>query len=250
VANASHELRTPLARQRAIAQVALADPDATTTALLAAHEKVLASGAEQERLIEALLTLARSQAGIENQDPLDLCLLTEEILLTRQPEAERVGLNVHADLSHAPTFGDRRLLERLIANLVDNAIHHNIAGGRVEVRTRTHAAQSIVSVRNTGQLIPADAIERLTQPFTRLAPDRTGRDDGIGLGLSIILAIAEAHDATLTIDSQPEGGLRVQASFRKRESAIVGPATSIPVESAGSEPRTRPLVLPTRERTD
>jgi signal transduction histidine kinase len=250
VANASHELRTPLARQRTIAQVALADPHATAETLRTAHEDVLASGAEQERLIEALLTLARSQGGIEKHDVVDLCGLTEEVLLTRQAEAGRVGLTLHADLTRAPATGDRRLLERMIANMVDNAIRHNIQGGRVEVRAQSRGSHAIVSVANTGPLIPAHAIERLTQPFTRLAPDRTGRNDGIGLGLSIVQAIAEAHHATLTIESQPEGGLRVQASFRRRESLTGAPAGSNRAETLASETRTTPLALPTPERAD
>lgn len=250
VANASHELRTPLARQRTIAQVALADPQATARALRIAHEKVLASGAEQEQLIEALLTLALSQAGVEKRDELDLRLLTEEVLLGRQAEAERVGLTVHADLSHAPTTGDRRLAERLISNLVDNAIRHNTPGGWIGVTTQSRAGQAIVSVANTGPLIPADAVERLTQPFTRVASDRTGHRDGMGLGLSIVQAIAEAHDATLTIDSQLKGGLRVLASFRKSESATAAPATTKPAQSVTSKPRMRPLARPSSAGAD
>ena len=213
VANASHELRTPLARQRTIGQVALADPNATAESLRTAHERVLASGAEQERLIEALLTLARGQAGIDKPERVDLATLTQHALLTRGPEAERLGLTVYASLSPAPATGDPRLIERLIANLIDNAVRHNVPGGRVEARTRTSAGQAVISVTNTGQVIPAEAVERLLQPFKRLRPDRTGHHDGSGLGLSIVQAIADAHDATLTVHPQPDGGLRVQASF-------------------------------------
>jgi signal transduction histidine kinase len=228
VANASHELRSPLARQRTIAQVALADPNATAESLRTAHERVLASGADQERLIEALLTLARGQAGIDKPERFDLATLTQHALLTRGPEAERLGLTVYASLSPAPATGDPRLVERLIANLIDNAIRHNVPDGRVEVRTQTGAGQAVISVTNTGPVIPAEAVERLLQPFKRLRPDRTGHHEGSGLGLSIAQAIADAHHARLNVHPQPGGGLRVQASF-PQETVNAGSQAESPV---------------------
>ncbi|MGH3258917.1 MAG: histidine kinase dimerization/phospho-acceptor domain-containing protein, partial [Streptosporangiaceae bacterium] len=118
IANASHELRTPLARQRVISQVALADPGATIETLRAAHERVLASGAQQEQLIEALLTLARGQAGLDRQEPFDLAALTRQVLAARGSEAEDRNLTLHADLGQARAAGSPRLAERLAANLV------------------------------------------------------------------------------------------------------------------------------------
>ena len=128
VANASHELRTPLARQRALIQVALADPDASFSSLRAAHERVLVSEQHLEQMIDALLTLTRGQAGLERRERLDLEVLASQALLARESELAGRDLDVHATLATAPTAGDPRLLERLIANLIDNAIRHNTPG--------------------------------------------------------------------------------------------------------------------------
>jgi signal transduction histidine kinase len=215
VANASHELRTPLARQRTVAQVALADPNATAESLRAAHEQVLASGAQQERLIEALLTLTRGQAGVEARASLDLATLTEQVLLARRVEAELRGLDVHADLSPAPGEGAPWLVERLVANLVDNALRHNVQGGRVEVVTRSSDGAPVLTVFNTGPVVPASAVDRLFQPFQRLGADRAGHTEGLGLGLSIVQAIADAHDASLAVHAEASGGLRIAVCFPK-----------------------------------
>ena len=129
VANASHELRTPLTRQRTVAQIALDDHAATVESLRTAHERALAAGAEQERLIDALLTLARGQTGLDTRRPIDLAELTSDVLVTRRTEAQRRGLRLHEALTPAPTTGDPRLLERLVANLVDNALCHNEEDG-------------------------------------------------------------------------------------------------------------------------
>jgi signal transduction histidine kinase len=219
VANASHELRTPLAWQRTLVQVALADPDADAASLRAAHERVLASGTQQERILEALLTLSRGQAGLDRREPFDLGPLAGQVLHARQSEAQDRQLGIHMALAPAPATGDPHLAERLIANLVDNALRHNAPGGYVEVVTGTRNSRSVLSVINTGPVVPADAVDRLLQPFQRLRPDRTGHGDGVGLGLSIVQAIAQAHGATLTISPQPSGGLRADVSFPRPGSA-------------------------------
>ncbi len=213
VANASHELRTPLAWQRTLVQVTLADPDADAASLRAAHERVLASGAHQERIIEALLTLTRGQAGLDKREPFDLGPLVSRVLLTRQSEAHDRQLDIRTALAPALAAGDPHLAERLIANLVDNALRHNAPGGHIEVVTGTRDSRAVLSVINTGPLVPAAAIGRLLQPFQRLAPDRTGHGEGLGLGLSIVQAIARAHEAALSIRPQPSGGLHVEVSF-------------------------------------
>jgi signal transduction histidine kinase len=231
VANASHELRTPLARQRTVAQVALADPDASVDSLRAAHERVLASGAEQERLIDALLTLARGQAGPRTSEPFDLASVTSEVVLTRRDEAERQGLSVRQRLSAAPAEGDRRLVERLIANLLDNAIAYNRPYGHVDVVVGTRVGHAVVSVSNSGPVVPASEVERLLQPFQRNGPDRTGHGRGVGLGLSIVHAIAEAHGARLEVHPRAQGGLTVEVGFPAATSAD---AAATPSESARS----------------
>jgi signal transduction histidine kinase len=213
VANASHELRTPLARQRVLSQVALADPGATAETLRTAHERVLAAGAQQERLIEALLALARGQAGIEKREPFDLAAVASQVLAARQAEAGHRSLNVHTALAPAPTAGNPGLAERLVTNLIDNAMRHNVANGLVEVVTGTRAGRAALSVINTGPVVPVTAVDRLFQPFQRLSADRTGHGQGVGLGLSIVKAIADAHGATLTAHPQPDGGLRIEICF-------------------------------------
>jgi signal transduction histidine kinase len=217
VANASHELRTPLARQRAVAQVALADPEATVDSLRLAHERALASGEQLERLIEALLTLARGQGGLERRAPFDLAAPAAEVLRTGRWQAEQQELGMRESLRAARADGDPRLVERLVANLVDNALRHNVAGGWIEVTTATREGRAILSVVNTGPVVPATELGRMLRPFQRLGADRVGRRDGLGLGLSIVDAIVQAHGAALLIEPRPEGGLRVEVTFPRPE---------------------------------
>lgn len=209
VANASHELRTPLARQRAIGQVALADPEASRESLRTAHERILVAGAQQERTIHALLALARGHAGRSRCEPVDLADTTRAVLAARAAEADLRGVLVTADLAPARISGDTRLLESLVANLIDNALRHNRVDGRVTVATATSDQSAQLTVRNTGPIVPPDEVARLFQPFHRLSPDRAANGDGLGVGLSIVAAVSEAHDADLDVHALPEGGLQV-----------------------------------------
>jgi signal transduction histidine kinase len=213
VANASHELRTPLAGQRTLLQVALADPDADTRSLRAACEQALQLGDQQERLIEALLTLATSERGIEQRETFDLGEIAKNVVLSRQQAAERQDIHIDAALSETPATGDPSLVESLVANLVDNALHHNSPGGLVEIATTASAGSASISVRNTGPLIAPDEVDRLFQPFRRLGAERTRIIQGHGLGLAIVRAIATAHGAALTARGRPEGGLDIEVSF-------------------------------------
>jgi signal transduction histidine kinase len=213
VANASHELRAPLTRQRALIEVALADPQATASSLQTAHERVLAAEQHLEQVIDGLLTLTRGQAGLERREDLDLAGLASQAMLAREPQLADLDLDVHTTLARAPTAGDPRLLEGLIANLIDNAIRHNIAGGRVEISTGTRDRRAFMSIANTGPIVPPAEIQRLFQPFQRLGAARTRHNSGHGLGLSIVKAIATAHQAELTTHSRPEGGLVIEVSF-------------------------------------
>jgi signal transduction histidine kinase len=163
VANASHELRTPLAAERTLLQVALADPDATAQMLRSTCEQLLTLGHQQERLIEALLTLASSQRGVEQWERFDL-----------------------------------------VANLVDNALRHNVRGGQAEISTTTAAGRATILVRNTGAVIAPGDADRLFQPFRQLGNERIRHTGGHGLGLAIVHAIASAHGATLSPRARPE----------------------------------------------
>jgi signal transduction histidine kinase len=213
VANASHELRTPLAGQRTLLQVALADPDADAGRLRSTCEEALALGAQQERLIDALLTLATSERGVERWEPVDLGELAAEIVAGRRHEADARGVTVELVLGDGDASGDRRLIESLIANLVDNAIRHNRTGGRVEISTATRDGRARVAVSNSGATISPEAVDRLFQPFQRLGEDRVRVAGGHGLGLAIVHAIAVAHDAPLVARARPGGGLEVAVSF-------------------------------------
>jgi signal transduction histidine kinase len=213
VASASHELRTPLSAGRALLQVALTDPDATVDSLQATCQEVLDLGDQQEHLIKALLTLASSQRGLARAEPLDLADLTGKVLVAREDEAARRHIQVAAALTAAPTAGGPNLVESLIANLVDNAIWHNVPGGQVAVSTGCCDAGARLSVCNTGPVIPPAEVDGLFEPFRQFGHERVGYGDGYGLGLAIVRAIATAHSATLTAQSNPQGGLTIQVTF-------------------------------------
>ena len=151
VANASHELRTPLTAQRALLQVALADPALTTAGLRSVCRDVLELESAQERLIDALLTLATGERGVELREPFDLAAVTRTALAARADQARRRDLTVRAELAAAPADGDPRLVASLVANLLDNALRHNVAGGTVEVSTGTVDGRAGLTVRNSGR---------------------------------------------------------------------------------------------------
>ncbi len=216
VANASHELRAPLTRQRALIEVALANPEANVASLRSTYERVLASEQQLEQLIDGLLSLARGQAGLERRDRLDLAAIASRALLARESELAGLDLDVRATLATAPTAGDPRLLERLIDNLIDNAIRHNIPRGRVEITTGTRDRHTFLAITNTGPIVPTEQIQRLFQPFQRLGAARTQHNSGHGLGLSIVQAIANAHRSELNAHARPEGGLTIEISFNRQ----------------------------------
>jgi len=218
-ANASHELRTPLTRERALLQVTLADPASTTSTWQAVGRELLASNTEQERLIEALLTLASGEAGASQRESLDLAAITVEAMAVPRPATGRRGLDVSTDIHPATLDGDPLLIQQLVSNLIDNAVRHNIPGGYVRVATGTSGANAVLSVANSGHAIPPAEVDRLFQPFQRLGPRPARRDGGHGLGLSIVRAIAADHGATVTARALPEGGLAVDVTFLPHRSS-------------------------------
>jgi signal transduction histidine kinase len=209
VANASHELRTPLTLERALIEVALADPDADFQSLRRTCEQVLAAGEQQERLIDALLTLSRGQRGIDRHEPVDLAAVAAASVRTTGVD----GLRFATVFEPARTSGDARLVERLVANLVNNAVSYNEPDGRVEITTGTEAGRARLTVLNTGPIVPATKLDQLFQPFERMEGSRTADAKGFGLGLSIVQAIATAHDAVITARPRLSGGLLVEVSF-------------------------------------
>ena len=214
VANAAHELRTPLTLLHALLEETLTDRSATIGSFRATSLRLLALGQDQERLIEALLTLASSERGLEQRERLDIGPLAERVTERPRPELERHRIELETQIEAAVTEGDPALIERLIANLVDNAVRHNVDGGRVEVSTRQQGDRALLIVENTGQLIAPEEIETMFEPFRRLGPARTGTDSGQhGLGLSIVRAIAEAHHADIDARPRAGGGLAITVAF-------------------------------------
>jgi signal transduction histidine kinase len=213
VANASHELRTPLTAERTLLQVALADPSADTASLREVCGQVLALGMRTERLIDALLTLATGERGIERRESFDLAGLAGRVVQSFGEVAASHGIRLDTKLDPAPATGDPRLAESLIANLVDNALRYNAPGGWAEISAAPRDGRSVVSVRNTGPVIPPEDIGRLFRPFQRLGTERVHRSGGHGLGLAIVQAIAEAHDASVTARARAGGGLDIAVAF-------------------------------------
>ena len=231
VANASHELRTPLARSRTLLEVALRNPGASADSLRAACERAIAAGDEQERLIEALLVLAKGQRGLARREPVDLAAVTRDVLAARGAEIGARGLAVQVELSFALLPGDAALAERAVANLVDNALRHNVPEGTVQVTVECDGGRAVLTVGNTGPEIAPDDVGRLVQPFQRGAAAGSPRTrarpgaDGLGLGLSIVAAIAVAHGAQLTVTPRlTGGGLSVRLVFPQPPPALVPPA--------------------------
>jgi signal transduction histidine kinase len=202
--------------------------------------RVLAVTKQQERLLEALLILARGQAGLDRWEPFDLAAVTDEVLLARHAEVRRHKLRVDAALDPTPALGDPRLAERLVSNLVDNAIRHNLPGGWVQIETSSRAGRAELSVANSGPAVPASEIDRLLRPFQRLGADRTGHREGHGLGLSIVAAVAAAHNAELRVRARPEGGLQVVVHFPQPDGAAPADA-AIEAQAAGRDSSAVPV---------
>lgn len=212
-ASASHELRTPLTIMRTELEVTLTDPHASASELRAMGETVCVAVARCERLIDGLLLLARSEQAITNHEPGDLAYAVELALEPWATTSVRLGLRTELHLAPAPTWGDQALLERLVSNLVENAVRYNVPGGLLRIITISDGDSATLVVENDGLLIPAEAVESLFLPFRRLGGERTGAGQGAGLGLSIARAVAEAHDGSLHAGARPQGGLRLALSL-------------------------------------
>jgi signal transduction histidine kinase len=222
VANASHELRTPLTVIRAEVEVTLADPDATNRDLRHMGEAVLEAADRTQVLLDSLMVLARSQQALPRREPVDLAVAARAAGDLTAAEAASRGVAVRLDLEPAPLTGDPALIERLVANLVENAVRHNVIGGSVQVNVRP----GHVEVENTGVDIRPDDVRRLAEPFERLHRDTSG--PGAGLGLSIVRAVADAHGARLDLHARAGGGLVASVTFTAPRPAAGLPAAARP----------------------
>jgi signal transduction histidine kinase len=211
VANASHELRTPLAINRALIDVAVTRPDASPD-LQRLGEALVAVNSRHERLMDGLLTLAESENDVTDATPVDLRDVAVHVL----DQTPSNGASVRRELAPTPTAGDPILLERLVQNLVDNAVRHNQPDGWFEVCTGVRDQQATVTVTNTGPVVAPYDVEAIFEPFRRLGGDRVRSERGFGLGLSIVRAVARAHGGEVRADPRPGGGLVVTARLPLR----------------------------------
>ncbi|MEU2420700.1 HAMP domain-containing sensor histidine kinase [Streptomyces sp. NPDC007851] len=213
VGNASHELRTPLAINRTLLEVHLSDPGAPVE-LQQLGKTLLATNERSEQLVEGLLLLARSDNQIVERKPVDLAEVASQAVDQVHAEAEAKGVEIRGQRRPAVVQGNGVLLERIALNLLQNAVRYNVAeDGWVEVTTGVQHGQAVLSVSNTGPVVPAYEIDNLFEPFRRLRTERTGSDKGVGLGLSIVRSVARAHGGHITAQPREGGGLVMRVTL-------------------------------------
>lgn len=225
VANASHELRTPLTTMRASLDVAMAKPEPAPPQTVVLAGRVRTELDRIDRLLDGFLLLARSQHGaLTDRVRISLGSLAGEALTARATDIAAMNLTIDDQLSDlAQTDGSSTLLARMVQNLIDNAVVHNSDGGWIRIATAADVETARLVVETGGPVLDPEQVARLAQPFERLAADRTRSDDGSGLGLSIVSAIADAHGGYLDLAVRPEGGLRVTVALPlavNRESVV------------------------------
>ena len=208
-ANASHELRTPLATQRALIEVSLSSA-LTPEQLDLLSRQLLATNERNEALIEGLLVLAETERGLMSTTPLRLDLITAAAVETIRPTARERGIHIEAELAPAEVAGEQPLLERLVANLLQNAVKYNVADGWVSVRT---ANNGVLAVANSGPRVAPEHVAGLFEPFRRARGDRLDHGGGVGLGLTIARSVVAAHGGTIAAEANPDGGLTVRAAL-------------------------------------
>ncbi|WP_404189763.1 sensor histidine kinase [Streptomyces tauricus] len=213
VGNASHELRTPLAINRTLLEVHLSDPGAPME-LQQLGKTLLATNERSEQLVEGLLLLARSDNQIVERKPVDLAEVASQAIDQVRGEADVKGVEVRGERVAAVVQGNGVLLERIALNLVQNAVRYNVAqDGWVEVVTHVQHGQAVLTVSNTGPVVPAYEIDNLFEPFRRLRTERTGSDKGVGLGLSIARSVARAHGGHIVAEPREGGGLVMRVAL-------------------------------------
>ncbi len=210
--NVSHELRTPLAILRAEAEIRLAAPGAGEEERRFAR-RVLESAEQGERTVDRLLALARSESGLLSSSEVDLAELTGDVVGELAASAGQLDLRL--ELGEATAWADRALLERLVANLVENAMRHNVAGGWVRVVVATQEDAALLRLSNSGPRLTPEEVEGLFQPFVRRGDPGFSRP-GLGLGLPIVRAIVDAHSGAISAEPRAEGGLDISVRLPRR----------------------------------
>jgi signal transduction histidine kinase len=215
VANVSHELRTPLAMMRTTLDVASAKPGGVPGPTRELNAELRVDLDHADRLLESFLTLARAQNGqLGERNQVALEPLITAALAGRGDQIAAKRLTVHTRVTAVETAGSATLLGRMIENVVENAVRHNRPDGEVEVTlAAVNGQQARMIVDSSGPMLDQYVVAQLAQPFKRLGQDRTGSQNGHGLGLSIVAAVAAAHDGSLDLRARSEGGLRVQITL-------------------------------------
>jgi signal transduction histidine kinase len=247
---AAHELRGEIAVQLALAEATLADPEADIASLRTMGEQIVDGCERQARLLAALLTLARCEHEPLRSDAVDLAATAARAL----HDVNCRHLRITARLEPAETTGNAHLIARLVANLIENAIHHNTPAGRLDLATRTTADRATLTISNTGPVIPTGDLTRLFQPFQRLSCGAGGATERFGLGLAIVTAIANAHRANVNAQARTGGGLRIDIDFPAvartlpldRQAGSAAEFTSPCIGRAGRSPRSSRA--PSRDR--
>ena len=233
-ANASHELRTPLTTMRAAVDVAVAKPGQVPEQTIALADRLRAELDRVDELLDSLLALARAQHGVlPGRAVLSLGALAAASLAARTGAITARKLAVHNTDSQGGVWvaGSQPLLARMVDNVIDNAIGHNVDGGWISVATGADGAVALLAVETGGEVLDQRQVDQLSQPFQRLGADRTGSRAGAGLGLSIVAAIAEAHGGALDLRARPTGGLRVTIAL-----PLAAPAAAATTPRAGVAP--------------
>ncbi|MFI9559362.1 sensor histidine kinase [Nonomuraea endophytica] len=252
-ANAAHELRTPLTTARTAIDVTL-DGHPNRAELLTMAGDVRSAVEHMQRVLDGLLLLARSQAGLAAREQVDLAAVAAAALNTAGAQAAAAGVAIRSELRPAPVSGEPVLLERMIGNLVDNALRYNVAGGRLAVDTDTTGERAILRISNTGRPVLPDEAETLLEPFVHGQGTRV-RTDGLGLGLSIVRAVTLAHRGRIAIAARTGGGLDITVDFPQnpmtsdarsqdtdslRDPSVMVEAIVVGAASAGSTATVRP----------
>jgi two-component system, OmpR family, sensor histidine kinase VanS len=225
-ANASHELRTPLATTKTMIDVVLADPAADRAELRRLAERLGEVNRASVETVDALLDLADADSGTVSPTSVDLADLVHGVVaqLADEAVAADVVLTAEADLTGGGppcvALGDPVLLHQAVANLVRNAIRHNVPAGQATVGVSTDDDRTCVTVTNTGPLVPQESLDALTEPFVRGAGRALTRGSGHGLGLAIVSAVASAHSGTLALHPNPDGGLTVHLDLPRAASRL------------------------------
>ena len=210
-ANAAHQLRTPLAILGAELELMATDPALDSTGARDSAARMRSTVVSAQQLLEKLLTLTRGSIAPEDREPVRLDQLTRQRLSLIAARASEKSLALSEDLAPVTVLGDRALLTELVDNLVDNAIRYNTAGGYIEVQTRALSTSALLEVTNSGLPIASAEVAGLLEPFRRASQQRVG--SGYGLGLSVVRAVAKAHDGHVHLDARGNGGLQARVTL-------------------------------------